>query len=784
MGLHTRTHSLHTYAHMHLPPPRQPPARAHTLPSKLLHSVPLSFVSTESSPSGGPVTCTLHPQPEPSRVCSGQGLTLALLTLRPDSCRDHRPGTVLRMAGCSAPSLASTRNMPGAPPARCVRVSAGIDLRSPLQTAALQSLVHGVQDRDQGTGGGCWGRCGGGERTGVCPLTQSLCALSPGPRSLSGQWVCPPALAGLTWNGRGICGSLAPCALGPRLPPASLEASSARVSGMKRHAERAARLTPDPEGEVWLCRQSQKLLPVREEGDPAVRRRPGLKQWRSQRPQRLSKELWAEGWGAPNQCVLGLGRLYLAHLLGVGGGRAKEREPGSEGLARRGAAWQPWAWEKQRVAGRGEKCRREDLVRPQPCRTKSRRTVVGMERKSSGKVTGWPHPPRGRPEKHKGTGGSSRKTRGGCCPADPRASRGLAVGKLWTAVGAPTVLGEREEGVPRAGRRQPERTACLVPGPKSNGPGQCPQGQVDNLAQLWPVSSTPGGGASPQAPLCQRSGKSRWQRELESAFEELFNMNRQLKRHLSLHLASGLGPEVSPREERGSSGVHGHRGEMWREMPAAADAEVKMGPAGEAASHPSPRTNLQKALSKLENQASQRVVRPTFEGLRTLSSPGAGTPVGEDSLPWGHTASRHGLPRLDTHPLQQDPQGQADLAGPVAPRQKQKTEQRRPAWLELLEPPEMCLEAHGQTECRDERRAETRGQPAPSQAASSPDQEKEGARGCSPASPPATSSTDDDDSRHSQMIRDRQQQILEQNKLHKQFLEEARKRLREFQSVC
>lgn len=53
-----------------------------------------------------------------------------------------------------------------------------------------------------------------------------------------------------------------------------------------------------------------------------------------------------------------------------------------------------------------------------------------------------------------------------------------------------------------------------------------------------------------------------------------------------------------------------------------------------------------------------------------------------------------------------------------------------------------------------------------------PDQEKKGGYDRSPTSPSASIVNDD---RHSQMIRDLQQQILEQNKLHKQFLEEARK---------
>lgn len=555
---------------------------------------------------------------------------------------------------------------------------------------------------------------------------------------------------------------------------------------MKRRAERAARLAPGAEDEAWLCRPRQRLLQVREEGGLALHGRPELRQWGGQRPPRLSEVLGAGGWGwgAPSQRGPGLVKLHLAHLLGVGGGWAVVRKPDSGVLARLGAAWQPRAWGKQRAAGRGEKWRWEDLAGPRPSPTKFRRTAAGVER-GSGKVTGWPHPPPGHPEKHKGAGASSRKTPGGGCPADPRVSRGLAAGKLWTAAGGTALPGQREEDAARPWRRQLGRTACLAPGLKSSGLGPCPQGQVDSLAQVWPVRCTHGGGASPPASLCQRSGKSRWQRELESAFTELSDMNRKLKRHLSLHLASGPGSEASPHGERGSSEGHGRPGETRREKPAA-DAGTEIGLAEVGASHkPPPRSSPQKTLSELEDHTWWKTVRPTFEGAKTPSSPEAGTPVSAESLPWGRMASRHGLPRLDTPPLQRDPRGQADRDGLAASRQKQEPERRRPAWLELLGSPERRLEAQGRDEGGEQSGSKVLSQPPPSQAASSPDQRKEGAREPSPASPAATSSTyDDGGSGHSQIIRDRQQQILEQNQLHKQFLEEARKRLREFQSEC
>lgn len=76
-------------------------------------------------------------------------------------------------------------------------------------------------------------------------------------------------------------------------------------------------------------------------------------------------------------------------------------------------------------------------------------------------------------------------------------------------------------------------------------------------------------------------------------------------------------------------------------------------------------------------------------------------------------------------------------------------------------------------------REQRRAGPAHLTSYSSLDLEEEGA---DTTSPWASGFIIDED-RRSQMIHDLQQQIEEQNKLHKQFLAEARKRLHEFQRI-
>ncbi|KAF5914950.1 hypothetical protein HPG69_011141 [Diceros bicornis minor] len=180
------------------------------------------------------------------------------------------------------------------------------------------------------------------------------------------------------------------------------------------------------------------------------------------------------------------------------------------------------------------------------------------------------------------------------------------------------------------------------------------------------------------------------------------------------------------------------------------------------------------------------MAKPTFQNERRLLSPEAGTFVNDENPLLHSTEPGQELPRPDTLDTWPHPQGQAGRIGLVVSKQKQKMEMeaRRGKQLELIEqaePPQMSLEAHSQTEREDERPEQTRARLARLQSSSPRDREEGGGCGPDAASASAASTTDDDG--HSQMICDLQQQILEQNQLHKQFLEEARKRLREFQRI-
>lgn len=580
---------------------------------------------------------------------------------------------------------------------------------------------------------------------------------------------------------------------------------ASKSSHVKRGAERAAPPSPHPDNQALLLKQKHKLLQVRERGHLAVQRRPDLGPWRSPQPQH-----WAEGlrpgWqAAPHQRARGLDRLQIAHLLGAGGGWPMGLRPDPQGPGRRGATGQPKAREKQRAALRGEKRRQEDLVRLRPRPRKSRRTAVGVEKKGAGKAVDLPRPAPGPPEKKKGKRRSSRKTGSGHRP-DPRVQGDLDVGSLWAAAGGVVLLGDRERDGAPGGRRSPVRTARLSPGPKNDGLGQCPQGQVDSLEPLWPAGVPCGRGASPPASPRQGREGSRWKRELESVFRELFSTNRKLKTHLNQYLESRPDTDMCPSEERGFPEACGCQGQpRWERRAGDGLMELAPAPAPADARPAAPSANLKELLCKLKGRQYRRMVEPLLSDEGDLASH-----TEEESPPWRSLRSRHEPPRPDAFLPQLPPRAPVGRAGPAGAWPKQSPEQRwRPQLVEVLELPQLSWEALGlplaergeetETETAEtEVEAQRRAHPAPIAAQgpgpSLPDLKGAGGHertAATPlaASPPAASSEedeedeDDGDSGHSQVIRDLQEQILEQSKSHKQFLEQARRRLQEFQSV-
>ncbi|XP_069916312.1 metalloproteinase inhibitor 2 isoform X1 [Oryctolagus cuniculus] len=499
---------------------------------------------------------------------------------------------------------------------------------------------------------------------------------------------------------------------------------------MQRGREQGARPSPAAAAEASLSWQNPTL---REEGAGALQ---------GQQLLRLAEELRVLWEGAQPLQVRGPERLSLARLLRGTGGPA-ENQCDSVEPARRGAPSPPWA--KKHKAG----LREEKLTKPQNGQAKSHKKSGGPGK------PGGPLSP-GPLEKSKGKRAPAASSSSSRRPGEPRGSRGPARERLHPLLAPmgdvrPQEGGERAPG--QQGRWQPGR-GCWDPSAKG------------------PVGPTRERGAGPQAAPRQQGAKNRYQRELQLALEALFNTNQKLKEHLSLHLK--LRPELDrdPSAGRGSSETQ----EPGGGAPAgerAVDAAVPAGdPGSPIEAEPSQilfKTDLKHLLSEAENPRHHPTAKPTLKNESQPPPPEAGTSTDLEA------------PRLHSSESGPEPPTPASLvearAGWTASRQRRKSELEQ-ALLEQTEHPDMSLEIHYMAELEEERRERRRALLAHLKSCPSTAQTKERDYTC----PLGSAGVDED--RQSQMVRDLQQQILEQNKAHQQFLEQARRRLQEFQRAC
>uniref|UniRef100_A0A8C9LYD6 CEP295 N-terminal like n=1 Tax=Piliocolobus tephrosceles TaxID=591936 RepID=A0A8C9LYD6_9PRIM len=531
---------------------------------------------------------------------------------------------------------------------------------------------------------------------------------------------------------------------------------------MNRNVDGATWLSLCPESEALLWTKKHKLLQARGTGDLALQRRADARLWKSYQLQRLAEELRRGCREARYLHVRGLDRLQSARLLGWGGGWARENEPDSEGPVQRRSARPPRAKEKHRAAPSKERSCREESGQQHPRPSRPRKTAASPEKPQTTKAMGQTISHLAQPEKRKGRREPSTKSGGGRGAIRPRRSRGADLERpdpLVAAVGGIRHVEGKEKGTARAGRRPL---------------GQGSRGKLRDLGQLWPAGSSHRREAVSPASQCTLREKNKWQKELELAFEELFDINRKLKKHLRLYLALKPRTDQHPGEEHAFSemrecGAGTPRGKKT--------ADVEMLPAGEPRSLAEEAE--QQAASKTNLKTLMGKVKPTFRNESRTLSPEAGVFIsGGDSLLYS-TESEQETPKLGTlaeGSLQLHLQDQTDRAEMEQRRQKQLES------LERTEHPDMSLEIHYKAELEKERREQRRARLAQLRSSSTRARERERGSELSTTSPSGTSLADND--WHSQMIRDQQQQILEQNKLHKQFLEEARKRLQEFQNIC
>lgn len=548
---------------------------------------------------------------------------------------------------------------------------------------------------------------------------------------------------------------------------------------MQRDTERAAQLSPSSEDEALVLRQKLSLMQAREEDGVT------LKQWKARQLQRLAEELKAEWQEARLQQVKQAERLYLAQLLDKAAERAGGNDPSVDEQNQRGTAKHTRARERNRAAFREEKGRREEHPRQHP---KSRKKAPCSERRSA-KARG---PASG--EKGKGRRVSSSKSHGGY--QGPRVTRRVDVVKLNPFFDSThECMEEVQKEFLREGRRPLARGAR----PAHNLRDQSLQGKTTAPEQPSPLSLTFKQGAAAQGPPNKYSNKNQWHKEIESTFEELFNTNRKLKRHLNLHLEQRLKADQNPEEQQGYSENRSENFSTLREESTEEleTAEESGSPTEVETPEMWSKANLKQMLSDTEYPRYQQMAKYPLKS-ESLVPVKAGTSREQDDLFSLSPESGHESPKspvVEDESLKPYLQKQADsVASWMALRQKQKAEleqRRQKTLLELTEHPNMSLEIHYKAELEEERRERRRMRLALLKSYSTGIQAPAPAPVPVPVSVSVSAPAPDrnitldngllDEDKQNQMIRDLQQQILEQNRLHQEFLEKARKRLQEFQ---
>nr|XP_012611731.1 protein DDC8 homolog [Microcebus murinus]XP_012611732.1 protein DDC8 homolog [Microcebus murinus]XP_012611733.1 protein DDC8 homolog [Microcebus murinus] len=566
-------------------------------------------------------------------------------------------------------------------------------------------------------------------------------------------------------DGPGICGSSVlgppePAALGYSRHPS--ETMPVGFSEMNRNVERAVWRSPNPDDGALHLGQKRKLLQVREKEEAAPPRRPDVRLWKSCQLHGLAEELRAAWQEAQHRHS----RLSTARWR-----RTKDREPDQDEPLQQAAARSLRARERNRAALRDERSRKEEPGR-HGWHPRAWRLVGCTERQAATRTASRVHLPLSPPEKSQGKQRVPwTKSGGGRRPVTTRGGR--RVDPLLAPAGETKQRVERE--TTQEGRRQQEKgTASLVRGRNLSLEGKPRAGE-----QRCPADCTCRRGA--QASQCTCSDKSEWQKELESTFEELFNTNRKLKKHLSLHLESRPRAAQNSDEEQAVSGSPDSGSETPREKKAEDEEETPAGesdsPAGVEAQLTASGSDLETLLSRIENLKYHQSDEPDCRSESQMQCPEAGTSVDEEDK-LSCVTSAAATPTVERAP-QLHLRDQTGGAGSLAAwRQKQKQEaeedwrlQRQQDLLEQPEHPNMSLEIHYMPELEKERKERRRTRLALLNSYPS--------RGWDTRRGPQLSLTEEE--WHSQMIRDLQYQISEQDKMHKQFLEEARRRLREFQ---
>ncbi|XP_078196064.1 centrosomal protein of 295 kDa isoform X7 [Callithrix jacchus] len=620
------------------------------------------------------------------------------------------------------------------------------------------------------------------------------------------------------------------------------ELSYIKYIEMKRKVVNARKLRLSPNEEAFILkedyerRRKLRLLQVREqERDIALQIREDVKQRRNQQFTRLAEELRAEWEESQTQKIKNLEKLYLASLRSMGEGhrQAKENEPDLDALAQRAAERKRKADLRHKEALKVQKKQKEILMKQKTWHIKARKEALLVEKERSAKITSLPPPPPTRFENIEIKRISAVKTNSSTYHhLHTFVNREIDTKQPDAHLAAEEEAKRLEELQKQAAQeRMQQFEKAHVRGFQAMKKIHLAQNQeklMKELKQLQQedlarrrqtVAQMP-----PQLvelPYKRSEMKEDWQRELEFAFEDMYNADRKVKGNLILHLEPEPLPTVTDHiqdeeldlsMEQENLGTAEDLPVTEAEIICSSETDVPL--AMKTQKIPS-KVLFKKLLNKIRSQKSLWTIQsmsedenemittvseieskaPTIES-GTLASEERMLSSGQEQVVESDTLTIESGPLTsedkslscgtnsgkeqeikETLPITTvaqssvllHPQEEAARIRKSA-RQKQimEIEEQKQKQLELLEQIEQqklrletdCFKAQLEEENRKKTTQQT-------------------GVGIVPASCTVIS---DEDS-HRQLIRNYQHQLLQQNRLHRQSVETARKRLLEYQTV-
>ncbi|KAF3823795.1 hypothetical protein GH733_007263 [Mirounga leonina] len=614
---------------------------------------------------------------------------------------------------------------------------------------------------------------------------------------------------------------------------------------MKRKVVNAGKLRLSPNEEAYILkedyerRRKLRLLQVREqERGIALQIREDIKQRRNQQLTRLAEELRTEWKESQTQKIKNLEKLYLASLRSMGEGhqQAKENEPDLNALARRAAERRRKAEMRHKEALKLQKNKKEELVKQKTWHITARKEALLVEKERSAKITSLPPPPPTLFEnielKRTSNVKTGRSTYHHLCTFVNREMDTKQPDPHLAAEEEAKRLEERQKQAAQERMEQCEKAHVRgFQAMKKIHLAQTQEKLMKELKQLHQedlarrrqtVAQMPPQLA--ELPYKRSEMKEDWQRELEFAFEDMYNADRKVKGNLILHLEPETLPTVTDQiqdEELDLSMEQESVGETENipvteaETICSSEADVPLA----MKTHQVPSKILfKKLLNKIRSQKSLWTIKSTSEDesevITTLSETESKAPTVESGATVGEertsSSGQEQVAESDTltvdsgpltseeKPLSLDIDSEKEKgilleikeAQPItavaqssvllhpqeeaarirmAARQKQimEIEEQKQKQLELLEQIEQ-QKLRLETDCfkaqlEEEKRQRT----------------QQTGVGTAPAPYSVTS----DEDNHRQMIRNYQHQLLQQNRFHRQSVETARKRLLEYQTV-